>query len=66
MSFRSDGYAVFSNGLTAVALREMLALSYRHEAPSRPGDGRTWGEGKVNAGATFCFSLPQRSAKETS
>ena len=52
MSFRSDGYAVFGNGLTAVALLELLALSYRHEAPSRPGDGRTWGEQQLHDVAT--------------
>ncbi|WP_291990509.1 phytanoyl-CoA dioxygenase family protein [Luteitalea sp.] len=52
MTFRSDGYAVFPAGLTDEALRGLLALSHRHEAASRPGDGRTWGERQLHDVAT--------------
>jgi len=44
MTFRQQGYAVFRNGLGAAALRELQALSDRHEATARPDPGRPWGE----------------------
>lgn len=52
MSFRSDGYAVFPAGLSDEGLQGLLALSRRHEASSRPGDGRTWGERQLHDVAT--------------
>lgn len=44
MTFRRHGYAVFRNGLSAAGLRELQALSHRHEAGSRPDTARSWGE----------------------